>query len=92
MSVANQVGQLECELAEVTKVLTALRDAVSRLPNAPPGFGNSDVDRVAWTAKFVKDNWSVRQEADEWKRRAITAERAVAACVLANAQNDRANA
>jgi hypothetical protein len=81
--IAEQVQHLEFALAERTKALAELQDAVSALPCAPAGFGNSYVDRVAWTVRFVKDNWAVRQECEELKQRALRSERAVNACLLA---------
>lgn len=89
MTLAEQVDALQRDLEEATEELTALKAAIDKLPNAPAGFGNSHEDRVAWTARFVKDNWAVRQEAAEWKQRALRAERAVNACVSASEEQPK---
>lgn len=81
---SDDIKRMEQELEAANAELKLLRDAIDELPNAPRGFGNQHADRVKWTARFVKENWSVRQEADAWKQRAEIAESAVAACVSAS--------
>ena len=47
------------------ETLDELRDEIQKLPNTPPGFCNSAVSKIRWTAKWVKDNWHSAKAIDE---------------------------
>lgn len=75
------VAKLESDNASLRRRLERIEAETKELPSSPAGFGNEPADKIHWTCRWVKANWSVRQEADEWKQRAFAAEAAIEACL-----------
>lgn len=69
-SIAASVMTLEADNLALKNELAAFKEAADALPHVPPGFQDSLVARITWTAKWVKAHWADSIAADEARREA----------------------
>lgn len=49
-------------LLEDGRKLKELEEVIKELPNTPPGFSNDAISRIRWTARWIKEHWSIHLE------------------------------
>lgn len=79
-TLSEQVADLEKDLRETRQKLHDLEMAVTALPNAPPGFRNTSVDKVKWTNDWVRRHWHMDDQITQLKAEIDSLRSADAAC------------